>query len=65
MKKVWEYLNGKKTIIAATYWTIVVPVLAALYPDGYPKSVIVITAVVGAILSSLGLGHKIVKARND
>ena len=61
IKSIWKYLNGKKTIIAATYWTVVEPSIVTIWPDGAPKSVIVITTIIGIVFSILGLGHKSVK----
>lgn len=64
LKKIWDYLNGKKTIIATVYWTLLIPILTILYPDGYPKILMIATTIFGGSLSCLGLGHKAIKARN-
>jgi hypothetical protein len=59
-KKIWQWLDGKKTIIACTYWTILVPALPQFYPNGIPSKINTTFIIIGLIMSVLGLGHKVV-----
>ena len=59
-KKVWTWLDGKKTVIAAVFWS-VVPLLNA--PAGSKEAFYLNIA--GWALTALGLGHKAVKAAVD
>jgi hypothetical protein len=61
LKNAWNYLDGKKTIIAATFWTIVMPTLNIIYPNGIPATLNKTTIIFGTFLSSIGLGHKAIK----
>ncbi len=61
LKNIWTLLDGKKTIIAATFWTIVMPSLNILYPNGIPTTLNKTTLIIGTILGAVGLGHKITK----
>ena len=46
MKKLWAYLDGKKSKIALAYWTIVIPSLPVLYPAGVPDTMEKIVTVI-------------------
>jgi len=61
MKKLWAYLDGKKSKIALAYWTIVIPSLPVIFPDGVPTGVNKWVTVAGIVLSSIGLGHATLK----
>ena len=61
IKAFWAYMDGKKTIIAATYWSIVEPTVIAIYPNGTPHDIAVTMTIIGVFLTALGLGHKGVK----
>jgi len=61
LKIAWIYLDGKKTIIAATYWTLVEPIVLAIYPNGAPHNLSLAMTIAGVILTTFGLGHKAVK----
>lgn len=66
MNKIWTWLAGKKTIIAATYWLfyeMLWPELVKIWFNGAAPAVVSKTLLsVGIILSLLGLGHKAVNA---
>lgn len=61
LKSIWNWLNGKKTIIAAIYWLVIMPLLTILYPAGLPIMLLKITTMIGAGLSLIGLSHKFIK----
>lgn len=61
MKKFLAWLNGKKTAIAAGYWSLAVPILQIAYPNGAPTDLNKSMAIVGVVLTAIGLGHKAVK----
>jgi hypothetical protein len=54
----WQWLDGKKTVVAAIYWSVVMPALAVLYPAGVPSGVNRWVSAAGVVLTALGLGHK-------
>jgi hypothetical protein len=60
-KNAWNWLDGKKTIIAASFWTVVLPTLNAIYPNGIPTTLNKTTIIIGTFLGSVGLGHKAIK----
>jgi hypothetical protein len=59
-KNFWNWLDGKKTIIATIFWSVAMPALNILYPNGIPSNINKVTLLMGLVLSSLGLGHKAV-----
>jgi len=63
--KFWNWLSGKKRTIALIYWSVVVPSLMVIWPNGYSEGFPLIfskvVTVIGLLLSSLGLGHAAVK----
>ena len=61
MKNFWQYINGKKTIIAEIFWLNYIYILPTLFPDGYPHWVKITLLIIGAMLSFFGLGHKAYK----
>lgn len=61
LKKLWDFLSGKKRNIALIYWSIVVPAISILWPDGAPQEVYKTSSIIGLILSYLGLGHAAAK----
>ena len=62
IRRLWVWLDGKKTIIASIYWGAVMPSLLVIYPAGVPILVNRWTTVAGLFLSAIGLGHKCYKA---
>ena len=62
MKAFWNWLSGKKRIIALIYWSIVTPSLIIIWPEHIPSIVAKTSAIIGLILSALGLGHAAVKS---
>lgn len=66
LKTVWEKLNYKKRNIALIYWSVVVPGMIVIWPDGYPAgfplALSKAVAIFGLFLSALGLGHAAVKS---
>lgn len=61
MRRIWNWLNGKKTTIAAIYWTVMLPLVKIIYENGVPDDVEKILGAIGLVLAYVGLGHKIVK----
>jgi len=61
MKRFFAWLDGKKTAIAAGYWTIAVPVVQIVFPEGAPSQLNKGVAIVGVLLTAIGLGHKAIK----
>ena len=62
---IWQVLDGKKRLIALVYWSVLMPSLAVIWPDGFttPFSIAFykITTIFGMFLSAIGLGHAAVK----
>ena len=62
LKKVWDWLNGKKTLLGAillgapVVWEAITPILTA---GGVTEAKVV--AVAGVIATVVGLGHKLLK----
>jgi hypothetical protein len=61
----WIWLDGKKTIISTIFWSITMPSLNIIYPDGIPTYLNKTTLIIGTILSALGITHKIVKTNTN
>jgi len=61
MKKVWSWLNGKKTVIAEFYWTALASICLVWFPNGLPPTPNKIYLSVGICLTFIGLGHKAAK----
>lgn len=61
LKKIWNWLDGKKTTIACIYWTVVVPGMTVIWPTNPPANVSKTVMIVGLIFSALGLGHAAIK----
>jgi hypothetical protein len=61
MDKFLKWFNGKKTIIAALYWELSAGAIIIWYPTGLPEQANKIYLTLGMILTTFGLGHKIVK----
>jgi hypothetical protein len=61
LKKIWKFLNGKKTAFAAAYWFIVSNV-GVLFPKGIPENINELLVAIGTYLTAMGLGHKVVKS---
>jgi len=61
----WNFLNGKKIIIATIFWSVTMPCLNIIYPNGIPSTLNKTTLIIGTILSVLGIGHKIAKNYMD
>jgi len=67
LKSFWAWLDGKKRGIALIYWTVVMPAMQVIWPNGFPegfatnlnKSVIIF----GLLLTTLGFGHAYAKSR--
>jgi len=66
-KFIWEKLNYKKRTIALLYWSVIVPSMLVVWPDGFPEGFPLIfyksVTIFGFLLSALGLGHAAVKAK--
>lgn len=61
IKNLWQYFDGKKTIIASIYWGAVIPSLLVIFPQGTPPEIMKPVTVIGLFLTSMGLGHKFYK----
>ena len=61
VKKLWGLLSGKKRNIALIYWSLLVPAVTIIWPEGAPPEIHKASAIVGLILSYLGLGHAAIK----
>lgn len=61
MAKIWNWLNGKKTVIAELYWFVCGTIILIWFPDGLTGTPLKIQLTVGAFLSFAGLGHKAFK----
>lgn len=61
MKRVWDWLNGKKTVIAEFYWGFSGAIILVWFPDGLPATPNKIYLTAGILLTALGLGHKAAK----
>ena len=59
----WAWLSGKKRTIALIYWTIVIPSMVVIWPEGAPVNFSKAVAVIGIALSATGLGHAVIKTK--
>jgi hypothetical protein len=67
--KFWSYFNGKKRVIALIYWSVLIPSMTVIWPNGYPEGFPLAfskgVAIFGFLLSAIGLGHAAVKSRSS
>ena len=61
LKALWDKLSGKKRNIALIYWSVLVPALTILWPDGAPAEINKTSSIIGLFLTYLGLGHAAIK----
>lgn len=61
IKKIWKWLNGKKTTIASLYWDIGASIILIWFPAGLPPIANKINLTLGVCLTAAGLGHKTAK----
>lgn len=61
LNSIWNFLNGKKTVIAEFYWTGLASINLIWFPDGIPATYNKIYLTVGIVLTFFGLGHKFIK----
>jgi hypothetical protein len=61
MNNLWQWLNGKKTVIAEFYWTALAGINLIWFPNGLPPTMNKIYLSIGVILTFIGLGHKAAK----
>lgn len=61
IKKLWKYLDGKKTVISSFYWGTGSAIILVLFPSGLPEPYLTLWMKIGGILTAMGLGHKFVK----
>ncbi len=65
--KLWNYFSGKKRTIALIYWSVLIPSMTVIWPNGYPEGFALAfskgVAIFGFLLSAVGLGHAAVKTR--
>lgn len=68
-KTVWSKLNNKKRTIALIYWSVLIPSIAVIWPNGCPEGFPLIfskcVTIFGFLLSAVGLGHAAVKSNNE
>jgi hypothetical protein len=66
-KIIWEKLNYKKRTIALLYWSVLVPSMVVIWPDGFPEGFPLAfykgVTIFGFLLSALGLGHAAMKVK--
>jgi len=58
MNKVWQWLNGKKTVVAEFYWSGLAAINLIWFPQGLPDTYNKVYLTIGILLTALGLGHK-------
>lgn len=65
MKKLWNWLSGKKRTIAEMYWGLWIPIALFLPSAGVqlPTKVTLWSGIVGLLFTYLGLGHAAIKAQ--
>jgi len=65
----WNWMIGKKRTFALIYWSILIPSMAVIWPDGFhtPFSIIFNKCMVifGLIFSAVGLGHAAIRTDNQ
>lgn len=61
LKSFWNWLDGKKTILAELYWFISGTIVLIWVPSGLTGTPLKIQLSIGAFLTFLGLGHKMLK----
>lgn len=61
MRDLWNWFDGKKTVIAAFYMAVTWPTIMIIF-DNEPSDVLIkVNMIIGISLTFLGLGHKLVK----
>jgi hypothetical protein len=63
LNKFWNWLNGKKTVIAEFYWTAFAGIVLIWFPNGLPEVPNKIYLSFGIFLTFCGLGHKAFKSK--
>lgn len=61
LNKFWKFINGKKTVIAELYWFITGTVIFIWFPEGLTGTPLKVQLSLGAFLTFVGLGHKMMK----
>lgn len=61
MREVWNWLDGKKTKLAALFFIVKEQVLPIWFPDGVPEDMERVLGTITVGLMFLGLGHGMVK----
>lgn len=62
--KFWNWLDGKKTIIAAFYNAVTWPSVMIFFDNSPPDMVVKVNMIIGLILMFIGVGHKMIKPSN-
>jgi len=64
-REFWAYLSGKKRNIACAWWGLVIPMYGYLQEMhvAVPHWAVIVVALVGLVLTYLGLGHAAIKAK--
>jgi hypothetical protein len=69
MIKLWNAINGWKTVAAAIYWPVMEQIVPIWFPNGGPPLMHKILVTLGIILTMLGVGHKfykqVIQPKND
>jgi hypothetical protein len=63
--KMWDFLNGKKLIIASLFWVAKDTIVPIWANDQTPQYVGKILTTIGILLTSVGLGHKLSKRMGE
>lgn len=63
LRAFWDWLSGKKRNLALCYWSILLPSLAIIYPNGVPVNLNKTVLVLGVAFSALGITHSVAKSR--
>ena len=61
LMKIWEWMDGKKTKLAAMFWLFQEVIVPIWFENGTPDLLGKILSTIAAILLSLGLTHAAVK----
>ncbi len=63
MFKIWQWLDGKKRNFALLYWSIAMPSVLIIWPEGAPATVDKVLAIIGVVFTATGYGHAGLKAK--
>lgn len=61
LKRFWNWLNGKKMVIAELYWFLSGTLIFIWFPEGLTGVPLKVQLSIGGVLTFAGLGHKMFK----